>query len=300
MTKPTADKTKAKATTQTPAEKPAFIGENLKFTITIPWKTVQEGYQKTLQTYAQEIELPGFRKGKAPLNKVEERVGKTKLYEETVSRVLSPAYAEEVRTKGYKPIVEPHVHPKAMEENKDWVFEIETAEYPEIKLGDYKEAVKSAKAKSSIIVPGKDEKKPEVNPEEAQLRTIFQALLEQNQVRVPEMMLHEEVNRSLSRLLQQLERLHVSLEDYLKSIQKTGEQLRQEFALNGLTTLQLEFILTEIAKAEKLEVSTQEIDAIIATIPDEKIRAASQSPYQRAVVASTLLRRKTIEWLQKL
>jgi len=273
------------------------IGENLKFTISIPWKTIQIEYAKALQAIAQEVELKGFRKGKAPLNIVEEKVGKTKIYEETASRALGPAYAEEVQKKGYKPIVEPQVHPKSLEENKDWVFEIETAEMPKVTLDNYQEAVRGAKAKDAIWTPGKDEKKAEEQSEESKLKVIFQALLETSTVQIPELLVRAEVHRALSRLVSQLDRLHIPLDDYLKSVKKTTDELRQEYAVSSLTQLQLEFILGEIAKQEKVDVSEKDIDGMIAAIPDEQIRKTAQTPSERMYIKSTLLRRKTIERL---
>jgi len=294
----------AKTTTpvKQPVHAPSFIGENIKFTLTIPWAIVQKGYQKALQAFIAAVEIKGFRKGKAPAKLVEEKVGKTKIYEETVSLVLSPAYTEIIQKKNLKPMTEPHIHPISMDENKDWEFEIEIAEYPEVKLGNYLDIVKTAKVKNTIWTPGKDEKKadnPGEKTEDQQLRAIFHTLLEKITVRVPELLIRKEVNHSLSRLLQQLDRLHVTLDDYLKSVQKTADQLRQDFALNGLTTLQIEFILTEIAKDQKLEVSEKEIDDVIRSIPDETARKANQTPRQRALIASTLLRQKTVEWLLK-
>ncbi len=280
-----------------------FIADNIKFTLTIPWAIVQKGYQKALQKFVEVAEMKGFRKGKAPAKLVEEKVGKTKIYEQTVSLVLSPVYAEAIQKKNYKPITEPHIHPTSMDENKDWVFEVEIAEYPEVKLGSYLDVIKAVKTKNAIWTPGKDEEKaeePEEKTEDQKLRAIFHALLEKIIVRVPELLIREEVNHSLSRLLQQLDRLHVTLDDYLKSIQKTADQLRQDFAVNGLTTLQIEFILTEIAKDQKLEVSEKEIDEVITAIPDEVARKANRTPRQRALIATTLLRQKTVAWLLKI
>lgn len=276
---------------------PSILGENIKFEITIPWKEVQKAYDLALKDIASTVEMKGFRKGKAPIKLVEEKVGKTKIYEESVSRVLSPAYTEEVKKRGIRPIVEPHVHPKSLEEGKDWVFEVETAEAPEVKVRGYKEKVLAVKPKTTIILPGKDEKPA---TEEEKLRTIFQALLEHTHVRVPEILVRNETSQALSRLVQQLDRLHVTLEDYVKSTQKTIESLRQEYAVSALTSLQLEFILAEISKEEKLEVTNKEIDGIIAAMPDENLRKTSEMPGQRAYIASTLLRRKTVEFLLNL
>lgn len=272
------------------------LGKNIVFTITIPWADVQKGYKATLQSISTQIEMPGFRKGKVPAKLVEEKVGKTKIYEESISKILSPSYSNELKKQNIRPIVEPHVHAKSMEDGKDWVFEIETAEAPAVTLGDYKDAVKTAKAKQAIILPGKEPKK-DADPEEEKIKVVFQALLETTKLKIPELLIRYEVNRSISKMMEQLERIKIPFEDYLKSVNKKIEDIRQEYALQALTSLQLEFVLSEIAKQEKLEVTDAEIDAIIATFPDEKLRKTSQSSGQRAYIASTLLRRKTVEML---
>ena len=272
------------------------LGKNIVLTITIPWADVQKGYKATLQSISTEIEMPGFRKGKVPAKMVEEKVGKTKIYEESVSKILSPAYSHELKKQNIHPIVEPHVHAKSMEEGKDWVFEIETAEVPTVTISDYKDAVKSANAKQTIILPGKELKK-DADPEEEKIKVVFQALLETTKLKIPELLIRYEVNRSISKMMEQLDRIKIPFEDYLKSVNKKIEDVRQEYALQALTSLQLEFVLNEIAKQEKLEVGDAEIDAIIATFPDEKLRKSGQNASQRAYIGSTLLRRKTVEML---
>lgn len=272
------------------------LGKNIVLTITIPWADVQKGYKATLQSISTQIEMPGFRKGKVPAKLVEEKVGKTKIYEESISKILSPAYSNELKKQNIHPIVEPHVHAKSMDEGKDWVFEIETAETPTVTLGEYKDAVKTARAKHAIILPGNEPKK-DADPEEEKIKVVFQALLETTKLKIPELLIRYEVNRSISKMMEQLDRIKIPFEDYLKSVNKKIEDIRQEYALQALTSLQLEFVLSEIAKQEKLEVADAEIDAIIATFPDEKLRTSSQSAGQRAYIASTLLRRKTVEML---
>ena len=50
------------------------------FTVTIPWTEVKEEYQNQLKSLASQTELPGFRKGMAPINMVEEKADKKKLF----------------------------------------------------------------------------------------------------------------------------------------------------------------------------------------------------------------------------
>ena len=100
--------------------------------------------------------------------------------------------------------------------------------------------------------------------------------------------------------MDQLERLHIPLQDYLNSVKKTAEQIRTEYATQALATLQLDFLLETIAAEEKLGVSDKEISEVLASIPDEKIRKANDTPQQKARIESSLKRQKTLQFLLSL
>jgi len=288
-------------TKQSPVD--SLISKNRVLTLTIPWEKAQQGYQKALTHFQEHVELEGFRKGKAPLALVEGRVGKAKLYEEALSILLPEFYTEAIKKEQAKPLTYPHFSVKSADENKEWVVEAEIAEAPEVKLGDYKKIVKEAAAKGKIWLPGKDvpakENKDEKKapPEEEKLRNIFQALLEKIKIMIPELLISEEVNRSLSQLVDQLERLHIPLQDYLNSVKKTADQIRTEYATQALASLQLEFLLEKIAEEEKLMIEDKDVDAVINSIPDEKVRKANENSQQKARIRASLKRQKTIQFL---
>lgn len=275
-----------------------FIGENTKFTIEIPWKNVQEAYEIVLTKACETTEVAGFRKGKAPKKLVEEKLGKVKLYDETAYVALQKAYTKEVTDRKIRPVVDPQIKPISMEEEKAWTFEVETALAPEVKLGDYKAKLSDAKAKSAIWTPAKGDPKDEKKPtDDDKLRAIFSTLLENIHVQIPELLLRSEVNAALTRLVNQLDSMKISLEDYLKNTGKTADQLRGEYAASSLGTLQLEFILNAIAQEEKIHVEEKEIDDIIAKIEDPEMKKLGANPYQRMQVHLALSKRKTLDFL---
>ena len=49
----------------------------ITLSITIPWKKIEGKYQEALARLGQEIELKGFRKGKAPIKMVENSIKKS-------------------------------------------------------------------------------------------------------------------------------------------------------------------------------------------------------------------------------
>lgn len=87
---------------------------------------------------AAKVNVPGFRKGKAPRRYVEQYVGTEMLYDEALDTLLSPAYAAAVTEAGIEPVDRPQVELVQMEEGKDLVFKATVTVKPEVELGEYK------------------------------------------------------------------------------------------------------------------------------------------------------------------
>lgn len=272
----------------------------LELTITVPKKKVAAVYKRTLNQLAKETEIKGFRKGKAPLKKVEASIGKTKIYEEVLKTLIPEVYVEAVKEQKIKPIINPQISVVSLEENKDWQIKAITCELPEVKLGNYKAAIRKELASEKIWVPGKDEKKQTAEQESAQLNKIFQVLLKTVTLKIPELLIQEEINRMLSRLVDQTGRLGLTVEQYLASIGKTSDQIRQEYHQQAEESLKLELILSAIADKEKIQVTDTEVQSMIDSAPDEASKKAMDTPAQRAYIQQLLRKRKVIDKLTKL
>lgn len=266
--------------------------------ITIPWATIKSSYEKTFDAVAQTLELPGFRKGKAPKKLVEEKIDKSKVYEQVIKDILPDAYEKAVNEHDVKPIISPHIELLEAKEDADWKVKATVAEKPTVKLKNYKTAIEKAKGPAKKLwVPGQDEKKKEDENPQEKLGDILKALLEEVELELPEMIIHEEVNRMLARLMDETKTLGLTVEQYLQASGKTVDSIRGEYHKQAEDTLKLEFILEEIADAEKVEVTQKEIDEAIDKIKDpaEKERLKGQSYY----LASVLRRQKTLDNLLK-
>lgn len=265
--------------------------ETIKLTITIPWSEIKKVYQKILQKKAQETEVPGFRKGKAPLSLVKKKIPEETLFRETLQEILPEAYTKAIKEHSLKPIIQPKVRVTQMGENQDWQFETTTCEKPKITLGNYQESVKDALGGAKIWVPGKEEKK-EKEAKSERIKKLFETLLGTVKIELPEILIEEEVNRSLASLLDQINKLGLTLDGYLNSVKKTVEQLKQEYRERSERSFKLEFILEAIADDLKIEVKDEEIEKMIK----ENKRLAGQRYY----LASILRRQKTIDNLLNL
>jgi len=274
--------------------------KTFELTFSIPWNEVKKDYSKALEEISKDTTIEGFRKGKAPLSMVEKKVDKAKIYGLVLDKLLPQTYFSAIKKHNLRPIVDPKIEPISTEEAKDWEFKATSCEAPDVVLGDYQAKLKSLTAKDKIWVPGKDkDKKPEKSQED-RLPEIFKLLLETSKVELAQILINQETDRMLSRLLEELKRLGISLDQYLQTNSKTTESLRKEYQENAEQTLQLEFILQDIGQKEKISVTDTEIDQMIKAVPDEKQRKNLDTPMQKAYIASILRKRKVVDFLTKI
>jgi FKBP-type peptidyl-prolyl cis-trans isomerase (trigger factor) len=267
----------------------------MKFTLTIDKKTLKTEYQSQVAKAAKSLKVKGFRAGKAPLDIVEKNLDPQKIHEAIINQVLPLKYQEYIKKNNLRPITDPKVTLKDASLDSDWVFDVEIAQKPEVELADSLAQVKANNPK--IIVPGKNDQENR----ETKLSKIFDILLKHTKVEIPGLLINEEVNRSLSRMIEQIDKLGLTLEDYARSVNKTIDQIKQEYAQKAENELKLEFILEKIALEEKLEASEKEVHEFIDKIENPQTKQALQTDHhQHAVLHYSLTKRKVLDYLEKL
>jgi trigger factor len=128
---------------------------NIQITFTIPFSVVKLAQEETIKEFAKDTEIPGFRKGMAPVDKVAAKIPQNKLIEHSLAHILPKALSEVITENKLKIAVYPKYELISAETGKDWQIRGITCELPEVILGDYKKAVAGALRVDSIIVPGK-------------------------------------------------------------------------------------------------------------------------------------------------
>ncbi len=106
--------------------------------VELPPETVSQGMDRALARLNQRLEIPGFRRGKAPKTLLERYVGKETLYEEAVKVLVPDAYTQAVQQSGVRPIAQPDIHVDPLEKGKPLRFVATVDLVPEVALGDYK------------------------------------------------------------------------------------------------------------------------------------------------------------------
>lgn len=277
----------------------------VQITVAIPTAQVETKRAEALKHLVENVEIPGFRKGKVPTDIASKHIDKQKLYEHTLQHLLTETYASVIKEHSLNPIISPRFELLSMEDDKDWSVRVVTCELPRVELGNYKEAVSGSGKAQAIWTPGKDKKKPEITREEKEQLAI-KALFDSTDIKIPKIIIEDEVNHKLAQLLDQVQKLGLSIEQYLTSTGKTLEQIKADYSNQSADSLKLMLALNKIAEVEKITVTDQEIKEVIQTSlnslnpQDEKTREELTSPEQQRLVRGILLRRRVLDSLVNL
>lgn len=129
---------------------------------------------------------------------------------------------------------------------------------------------------------------------------VIDAVVAQAQVEFPPVLVETELHR----LIDQRFRGEQELEEYLKSINKTEEQLHEELHPIATQRVTRSLVLGQVVEDEKIEVSQAEIDADAKRLVDgttennkDKMEKFLATPEARESMEQSLLTRKTIERL---
>jgi len=110
----------------------------VKLEITVEANVFEDGIKKVFNKSCKYIAIPGFRKGKAPLNIVEKFYGAKIFYEDAFNEIVPEIYGKALEENKIDAVTRPEIHIVQMEKGKDLIFTATVAEKPEVKLGKYK------------------------------------------------------------------------------------------------------------------------------------------------------------------
>ncbi|MDY6325237.1 MAG: trigger factor [Catonella sp.] len=141
----------------------------VKLTIESDAKDLDAAIVKAYNKAKNRIAIPGFRKGKAPLNMIEKMYGEGVFYEDAANELIPTAYDNAVKEEKLEIVSDPKFDVTQIEKGKNFIFTAEVAVKPAVELGEYK-GVKVAKPDTSV---SEDEINEEIeNDREKNARTI--------------------------------------------------------------------------------------------------------------------------------
>lgn len=106
--------------------------------IEIPVEELEQPIRLACKRLSNKVNIPGFRKGKAPRSILENFLGIAAILDEAADDLLPKAYVEGLKETGLEPVAQPEIEVVTLEENQPMRFKATVTVKPEVKLGDYK------------------------------------------------------------------------------------------------------------------------------------------------------------------
>ncbi|HEX2185330.1 MAG TPA: trigger factor, partial [Chloroflexota bacterium] len=106
-------------------------------TVEVPPEEFDRAVDQAWRRVSNRVNIPGFRRGKAPRVLVERHVGPAAINEEALRRLLPERYDAAVEETGIAPIERPSFDIVQLETGKPLVFKATVAVQPTVELGDY-------------------------------------------------------------------------------------------------------------------------------------------------------------------
>jgi len=109
----------------------------VKLTIEVSAEEFGEALQEAYKKQKKDISLPGFRKGKVPMNMIEKMYGPGAFYEEAANILIPQAYRSAAEESGEEIVSRPDIEVTQIEKGKPFIFTAVVAVKPEVTLGKY-------------------------------------------------------------------------------------------------------------------------------------------------------------------
>lgn len=110
----------------------------IKLAIEIPARDAVNEYNKAVKKLSEYVNIPGFRKGKAPRNMVEQHIGVDRIKHEALEDLLPTVLKKAISEHNLDVIAQPYVESYDFEIGKDLKITAKLELRPDVKLGEYK------------------------------------------------------------------------------------------------------------------------------------------------------------------
>jgi trigger factor len=110
----------------------------VKLEITVEAEKFNEALKKAYAKNAKKFNIPGFRKGKAPMNMIKKMYGEGVFYEDAINICCDETYPKVVEENDLHPVDYPEIDIVEIGEGKNFVYSAKVTVLPEVELGEYK------------------------------------------------------------------------------------------------------------------------------------------------------------------
>ena len=110
----------------------------VKFEVKVEAEKFDAALERAYKKNIKKFNVPGFRKGKVPMNVVKKYYGIEVLLEDAVNFAIEGSYSEVLKENNIIPVDYPRIDVLEVGEGKEFVYTAEVTVYPEVELGEYK------------------------------------------------------------------------------------------------------------------------------------------------------------------
>lgn len=136
----------------------------------------------------------------------------------------------------------------------------------------------------------------ELSFEQAILKEIEQLV----DVELPDTLIEDEINRLVINLQRKVSQMGLVLDDYLKSQNKTLEQIKLEWLPRANSNVRTELGLAEIARLENVDISNEELNSKIQSVKDPQVKQQFKENGPRLHFKYALRQTKALDLLKKI
>ena len=108
-----------------------------KLTVEVPFEELKPSLDKAYKTIAQQINIPGFRRGKVPPMVIDRQVGRGAILDQAINDALPQLYIQALQDNDLQPLAQPEIEVTRLEDNESLEFTAEVDIKPEITLPAY-------------------------------------------------------------------------------------------------------------------------------------------------------------------
>ncbi len=121
----------------------------VKLTIDVPVEEVEQAYRRAVRRVSDKVNIPGFRRGRAPQALVERHAGADTVFREALDRLVPESFAEAVTQTEIQPVGTPELEILQAEKDQPVSFAATVPVKPEVDAGDYR-AIQITKEKRLV------------------------------------------------------------------------------------------------------------------------------------------------------
>lgn len=111
----------------------------VKVTVEVPFAELEPDFDKAYKALAGQVNIPGFRRGKAPARLLEARIGRPAVLEQVINDMIPSRYSAAVEENDLKVMTQPEIEVTKLEDNDVVEFTAEVDVRPEITLPTFEE-----------------------------------------------------------------------------------------------------------------------------------------------------------------